>query len=347
MVSILVELLFLVGIGVTFLAASSFIFFMQVFDNLFSEEIYKRAFAAFRVVLIAIILHGFYHLSGDFLGSDNMETVFEFASLGFFLAGMVMIGRITMKTRISFEAHKRLQQEVDRMTMELRNYVQELEGSNKIKDLFADIMSHDLLSPISIILNYTEMMKNEKGMSHEDYYEVVRRNALKGSEMIHDASYFSRIQGIDQITTTKEDLDRIIKTEIERIEPLAKEKYVTIHYVSDGIYPVQATSFTGQIFSNLLSNAIKFSPRDGPVKVEVEMHGRFWRTVVSDRGEGIPKKFRESIFNRFESSEKHGVKGTGLGLAIVKRLVELHKGRVWVEDNPGGGSSFVVELPKA
>ena len=63
-----------------------------------------------------------------------------------------------------------------------------------------------------------------------------------------------------------------------------------------------------------------------------------WIVYVKDRGNGIPDKYKEVIFDRFRRIEKHGVKGSGLGLSIVKRVVDLHNGNVWVEDNPEGGS---------
>jgi len=70
------------------------------------------------------------------------------------------------------------------------------------------------------------------------------------------------------------------------------------------------------------------------------------KVMVKDRGEGVPDEYKEKIFRRFERRMKEGVKGTGLGLAIVRRVMEFHKGKVWVEDNPGGGSIFCVLLPK-
>ena len=67
---------------------------------------------------------------------------------------------------------------------------------------------------------------------------------------------------------------------------------------------------------------------------------------IRDFGKGIPDKDKPLIFTRFTRLKKEGVEGSGLGLAIVKRLVDLHKGRIWVEDNPAGGSIFCVRLPK-
>ncbi len=67
---------------------------------------------------------------------------------------------------------------------------------------------------------------------------------------------------------------------------------------------------------------------------------------VKDNGEGVEDEYKESIFNRFTRVKREGVKGTGLGLAIAKRIVGIHKGSIWVEDNPEGGSIFYFEIPK-
>jgi len=71
-----------------------------------------------------------------------------------------------------------------------------------------------------------------------------------------------------------------------------------------------------------------------------------WKISVADRGDGVPDEDKTGIFTRFTRRDKEGVKGSGLGLSIVKRIVEAHQGRVWVEDRPGGGSIFVVKVPR-
>ena len=69
------------------------------------------------------------------------------------------------------------------------------------------------------------------------------------------------------------------------------------------------------------------------------------RVAVRNRGERIPEEYRARIFERFVQGGKRGIKGVGLGLAIVRRIAEIHGGRVWVEDDPGGGSVFFFEFP--
>ncbi len=102
-----------------------------------------------------------------------------------------------------------------------------------------------------------------------------------------------------------------------------------------------------QIVFNLLSNAVKFTPPGGSVVVAAERMGAATRVSVSDTGPGVAPADRERIFEEFQQTElgERTGEGTGLGLSLSRRLVELHGGRIWVEDAPGGGSTFAFTLP--
>jgi signal transduction histidine kinase len=106
-----------------------------------------------------------------------------------------------------------------------------------------------------------------------------------------------------------------------------------------------------QILTNLISNALKFSPAGEAVTVAVGSEpGGLVRFEVRDRGPGIPVEERERVFDKFHQVGRVAGErppGSGLGLTIARHLVELHGGRIWVEDNPGGGSVFVAVLPAA
>ena len=105
-----------------------------------------------------------------------------------------------------------------------------------------------------------------------------------------------------------------------------------------------------QMLYNLLSNAVKFTPEGGKVWMECEVEEGGSRVAVTDTGVGIPSEEHEAIFDQFHQvgvSTKGVREGAGLGLAITKRLVELHRGRIWVESQPDNGSRFIITLPSA
>ena len=104
----------------------------------------------------------------------------------------------------------------------------------------------------------------------------------------------------------------------------------------------------GQVMDNLISNAVKYTQEGGWVSVNAGVENGYVVIRVSDNGIGIPPAHQPYIFDRFyrvESEETSDISGTGLGLAIVKTAIEKHKGRVWVESNPGMGSVFCFVLP--
>jgi signal transduction histidine kinase len=102
-----------------------------------------------------------------------------------------------------------------------------------------------------------------------------------------------------------------------------------------------------RVLSNLLDNALKFTPAGGHVDLIIEAEAEGINITVADSGPGVPADFRERIFKRF--AQVPGVagrrRGTGLGLAFSKMAVTAHGGKIWVEDNPGGGSAFRIFLP--
>ena len=96
---------------------------------------------------------------------------------------------------------------------------------------------------------------------------------------------------------------------------------------------------------NLLVNAFKHTPPGTAVHLRVEAAGDDVLLAVDDRGPGVPAEQRETVFEIFSRGDGTTAPGTGVGLSLVARFAELHGGRAWVEDNPGGGASFRVSLP--
>jgi hypothetical protein len=164
--------------------------------------------------------------------------------------------------------------------------------------------------------------------------------------MIENASKFAKLESAEKLDFQKQDLNAIWKGVIGDFRPFLEEKSMKVEYDAKGEYFAKINPVIETVFANLLSNAIKFSPEKSKIVIRLEDEDDKWRVMVKDYGIGIPDKDKQGVFERFKRIEKGGVKGTGLGLAIIKRAVELHKGRVWIEDNPEGGSIFYVSLPK-
>jgi signal transduction histidine kinase len=138
---------------------------------------------------------------------------------------------------------------------------------------------------------------------------------------------------------------------VDSARPRARAASVDVRAETVDVPPIPGEpAKLAQLLDNLVSNAIKFTPRDGRVDVRLSMNGELIRVEVSDTGIGIPDAERERLFQRFfraQSALERQIQGTGLGLYISKAIVEAHGGRIGVNSEPGQGTTFVVELPKA
>jgi signal transduction histidine kinase len=229
---------------------------------------------------------------------------------------------------------------------ELERYAKKLEKSNRLKDLFADIMSHDLLNPTGVLRNVFEIIEDElKEAGAEKELSIAYRNLNRIEELIKMATRFAQVESAEQMVFENRNLSKIIEEATETLNMAASEKNVRIQ-LPGGEYSAWVNFFIEDVFSNLISNAIKYSPKGGSVLIEIKSEEDNWKVSVADNGPGVLKENKKAIFERFKRAEKGSVKGSGLGLAIVKQVVELHNGEVWVEDNPSGGSIFVFTVPK-
>ncbi len=245
------------------------------------------------------------------------------------------------------------QEKLVSLTYELEKKNKELLKANNFKDIFLDIMRHDLLNPVGIISGITKIAMEEESLEKiKEELEIIYRNAEKLRELIETASTLAKIESCEQLDFKILDLMKILRRVIKHFEPLLKEKKMVLVLSGKKSCYVEANPIIEEVFSNLISNAIKYSPEGSKIVVGVEegegeeMYENEVIVYVKDEGIGVPDEYKKSIFERFTRLKKEGVKGSGLGLAIVKRLVELHNGRVWVEDNKPRGSIFYVELPK-
>jgi signal transduction histidine kinase len=228
----------------------------------------------------------------------------------------------------------------------LQRYAKELEQSNKLKELFTDIMRHDLQNPISIIKGISEILQEEVSRDVLEELQIIERNADKLLRMLDNAFELAKLESLDELKVEEENLRDLMESAVAAYMPQIQEKGMKVVFQMGEEHRAMVHPSMEDVFSNLVSNAVKYGRKNTEIVVGIQDAGEDWRVYVKDRGEGIRDEFKKEIFDRFKRKSKGGVRGTGLGLAIVKRIVDLHKGRVWVEDNPGGGSIFYVQIPK-
>ncbi|MEA2234104.1 MAG: hypothetical protein QOD83_3920, partial [Solirubrobacteraceae bacterium] len=144
------------------------------------------------------------------------------------------------------------------------------------------------------------------------------------------------------------DAAELIEHAIHGVEQLAADAQVTLTSDGEPAMLCAPPDRVIQTLTNLISNAVKFSPVSGTVRVCCRRQGGQVLFQVTDEGKGIPADKLDSIFERFQqvdASDAREKGGTGLGLAICRKIVEHHGGRIWVESEPGAGSTFSFVLP--
>jgi PAS domain S-box-containing protein len=229
----------------------------------------------------------------------------------------------------------------------MKKYARDLEEANQLKDLFTDIIRHDLLNPLTVIKGLSEILSEDESLhKNRKSVETIIKNAEKLEQMIQSAATLAKIEALDKLDFEERNLCEILRKVILDFTPMYRNKGMSVEFLGEEKCIAEVNPHVEEIFSNLLSNAVKYSPENTQITVGIKAHGEDWIVSVKDQGNRIPDEYKEIIFERFKRIEKRGVKGTGLGLSIVKRIVDIHKGKVWVEDNPEGGNIFLVKIPR-
>jgi signal transduction histidine kinase len=228
--------------------------------------------------------------------------------------------------------------------------------ADRLKDEFVALISHDLRTPLTSIVGYTELtLDEETGPPLDDerrsYLEVVARSSERLLRLVDDLLFVARLQagkGL-QLERTELDLSAVAKQAVAEAQPRATTKGLTLSCVANG--PVTVDADKGRLFQlldNLISNAIKFTPRDGSVEVRVETMPDGGVLEVSDTGIGVSPRDAERLFDRFfraPSAVNAQVPGTGLGLYIARAIAEAHGGHISAASDVDRGTTFRIELP--
>jgi light-regulated signal transduction histidine kinase (bacteriophytochrome) len=231
----------------------------------------------------------------------------------------------------------------------LQEYAANLKQSNEDLERFAYVASHDLREPLRMVTSFSQLLeKNYKGRLDADADEFIGYIVEGGRKMdalVNDLLEFSRITSRGK-PFEPTDMNAVLSEVLKSLSVTIRENNVEIEA---GMLPIVWVdrSQMALVFQNLVANAIKFREALAPVvAIDATRVRNEWVLSVRDNGIGIDPEYHEKIFELFQRlHSRDEYPGTGIGLAICKRIVERHGGRIWVESQPGEGSTFFFTIP--
>lgn len=246
------------------------------------------------------------------------------------------------------QSMEELQTSRDVLEIRVEERTAELARSNAELEQFAYIASHDLQEPLRMVSSYVQLLgRRYRGKLDKDADEFIAfasEGATRMQRLINDLLAYSRV-GTRGKSFEEVNLNVVLAQALENLQIAIKEKNAVVTYDPLLVVYGDGGQLT-QIFQNLIDNAIKFSSNQPVVHVSDRLEGNKCVCSVKDNGIGIAPEYLNRLFMLFQRLHtRKEYPGTGLGLAICKRIIERHGGKIWVESEPGKGSTFYFSIP--
>jgi two-component system, sensor histidine kinase and response regulator len=238
--------------------------------------------------------------------------------------------------------------------VKLLDEIRKLEEMNSSKDDFIAILSHDLRSPFTSILGFSEILLNEADLPEaekNEYLTLIHSSSQKQLRLVNNLLDWSRLRtGRTHLNKIKVDTRNAVYNSVSALTGEAVRKNIEIRVYIPGTLNIEAdeTLFC-KVVLNLIENSIKFSSENKNIDVKTSpFNDKFVEFIIRDKGKGISENNKHKIFqiNKiFSTDGTHGEKGTGLGLVLCKEIVEQHGGEMWFFSEPEAGSEFHFTFP--
>ncbi|MCO6473585.1 MAG: HAMP domain-containing histidine kinase [Melioribacteraceae bacterium] len=254
----------------------------------------------------------------------------------------------------TFDEMSRLNNDLVNLKRQLAQSNIKLKQLNEIKNNFLGMAAHDLRNPLGQILNFTDFILEDTSNFNSDQIEFL--NLIKSRskfmlDLVNDLLDVSEIESENiRLDTEKFDLNEFTLSIVKMMNPIANSKNITIEYQckNENVF-VEADAYKiEQVLTNLLTNAIKYSEPNTVILINLFSQRNFAKIAVKDQGRGIKEDELKSVFNPFQKTSTKSTAGEesmGLGLFIARKIIEAHKGIIWVESVYGKGSTFYFQLP--
>jgi signal transduction histidine kinase len=231
----------------------------------------------------------------------------------------------------------------------------EVEIANRHKSEFLANMSHELRTPLNAIIGFSEVLRQQMfgtiNPKQSEYLEDIQTSGQHLLSLINDILDLSKVEaGKMELQLSQFSLPAALESVLLMVRERAAGRGIALRTELDpAIDQLEADERkVKQVVLNLLTNAVKFTPSGGTITLETKRDGAGVLVSVRDTGVGIAPEDQARVFEEFTQAGEaaaSGQEGTGLGLTLSRKLVELHGGRIWVESEPGKGSTFSFTLP--
>ena len=229
-------------------------------------------------------------------------------------------------------------------------HADELARSNADLQNFAHVRSHDLREPLRTMRAYSQLLQRryagQLDLQADAFLEYIANGAEKMDKLVTDLVTYSRAVERDGGALEQVELKKSVAWARENLRTRIVQAGAEID--CDELPTVYGDELQlVQLFQNLLSNSLKFRrPEEPPrVRISAELHGSEWIIAVSDNGIGVPPEHQDRIFGIFKRLHGREIPGTGIGLAICRKIAQNHRGRIWVDSEPGRGATFFFSIP--
>ena len=227
-------------------------------------------------------------------------------------------------------------------------YQKTMQEQERIKEMVSDV-SHQTKTPLSNILLYTELLREQKlDEESRKLVDEIRQQSEKLDFLIQSLVKTSRLEsGIIQLVSVQKNLAPMVEAAISQVRPKAAEKEMEISFDKRECTAKYDPKWTQEAVFNLLDNAVKYSPEGSKIEVSLKEFELFSCIAISDQGRGIPEEEQPLIFGRFyRGSEVRQENGVGIGLYLTRQIIEGQGGYVTVRSEKGKGSTFEILLPR-
>ena len=247
--------------------------------------------------------------------------------------------------------------EIGRLNRALNSMLDSIESSVRGRDRtleqmrrFVSDASHELRTPLVTVRGYAELYRMGAIKRKADVAEAMQRiesEAIRMTGLVESLLTLTRMDEQGSLKISSQDLAKLSEQSTKDSQVANQDLVFRYEGPAELIVEIDPDRIR-QVIANLLTNAAKFAPKGSEVLVKLSTTASALRLEVVDHGEGIPSALHQQVFERFyraDNSRNRDTGGSGLGLAIAKSIITAHHGQIWVQDTPGGGATFVIELP--